>query len=98
MTATMEQQTGTAKRLVDYTKQDGLAIIALNDPPANTYTYEMNRQLDDAILDARMDDSVYVIILRGAGLRDLWEPIAWLTFYTVLIIGLAVARFRKTAD
>jgi enoyl-CoA hydratase len=67
MTATMEQETGTAKRLVDYTKQDGLAIIALNDPPANTYTYELNRQLDDAILDARMDDAVHVIILRGAG-------------------------------
>ena len=38
------------------------------------------------------------IILRGAGLRDLWEPIAWLTFYTVLIIGLAVARFQKTTQ
>ena len=58
MTATMAQETGTAKKLLDYSKQDGLAIIALNDPPANTYTYEMNRQLDDAI---------HVIILRGAG-------------------------------
>ena len=67
MTATMEQDTKTAKRLVDVTKQDGVAIIALNDPPANTYTYEMNRQLDEAILDARMDDEVYVIVLRGAG-------------------------------
>jgi ABC-2 type transport system permease protein len=37
------------------------------------------------------------IILRGAGLADLWQPIAWLAFYTVLIIGLAVARFKKTA-
>jgi len=69
MTATMAQATGTAKRLLDYTKQDGLAVIALNDPPANTYTYEMNRQLDEAILDARMDESVYVIILRGAGYK-----------------------------
>ena len=67
MTATMEQDTKAAKRLVDVTKQDGVAVIALNDPPANTYTYEMNRQLDEAILDARMDDAVYVIVLRGAG-------------------------------
>jgi len=67
MTVTMEQETKTGKRLVDVTKQDGIAIIALNDPPANTYTYEMNRQLDEAILDARMDDGVYVIVLRGAG-------------------------------
>ena len=67
MTATMEQDAKTAKRLVDVTKQDGIAVIALNDPPANTYTYEMNRQLDEAILDARMDEAVYVIVLRGAG-------------------------------
>src|SRR5437879_8236466 len=39
----------------------------MNDPPANTYTCEMNRQLDDAILKARMDNSVYVILLTGAG-------------------------------
>ena len=38
------------------------------------------------------------IILRGAGLADLWQPIAWLAFYTILIIGLAVARFKKTAE
>ncbi len=37
------------------------------------------------------------IILRGAGLEDLWRPAAWLVFYTVVIIGLAVARFKKTA-
>ncbi len=69
MTATMERETkaGAGKRLIDYSKQDGLAIIALNDPPANTYTYEMNLQIDEAILDARMDDGVHVIVLRGAG-------------------------------
>jgi ABC-2 type transport system permease protein len=38
------------------------------------------------------------IVLRGAGTRELWEPIAWLAFYTVAIIGLAVFRFRKTAS
>src|SRR5205814_114190 len=32
-----------------------------------TYTYEMMQQLDSAILRARMDDAVYVVILRGAG-------------------------------
>ena len=37
------------------------------------------------------------IVLRGAGLTELWEPVAWLTFYTLAIIGLAVSRFRKTA-
>lgn len=55
------------RSLINYRVEDGLAIIELNDPPANTYTYEMNRQIDDAILDARMNDDAYVIILRGHG-------------------------------
>ena len=45
----------------------GVAVIELCDPPANTYTYEMNRQLDEAILKARMDNDVHVIVLTGAG-------------------------------
>ena len=36
------------------------------------------------------------IILRGARLADLTTPIAWLSLYTVLIIGLAIVRFKKT--
>jgi enoyl-CoA hydratase len=54
-------------RLVDYELKDGIAIITLNDPPANTYTYEMNRQLDECILTARMEDDAHVIMLRGEG-------------------------------
>ena len=55
------------KALVTYRAEDGLAIIELDDPPANTYTYEMMRQLDDAILRARFDDSAHVIVIRGHG-------------------------------
>lgn len=55
------------KNLVNYSTANGLAIIELTDPPANTYTYEMMKQLDAAILEARMDDSVHVIVLRGGG-------------------------------
>jgi enoyl-CoA hydratase len=55
------------KTLVNYRVEDGIAIIELSDPPANTYTYEMNRQLDEAILKARMDNDVYVLLLTGAG-------------------------------
>ncbi len=53
--------------LIHYTAEDGIAVIEMDDPPANTYTYEMNLQLDTAILKARMDASVFVIILRGTG-------------------------------
>jgi len=54
-------------QLVNYTIDNGVAIIEFNDPPANTYTYEMMRDLDDAILEARLDEDVHVIVLRGAG-------------------------------
>src|SRR5262249_11464017 len=55
------------KSLINYRVDGGVAMIEMNDPPANTNTYEMNRQLDDAILKARMDDQVYVIVITGAG-------------------------------
>src|SRR5258708_1556462 len=57
----------TVNRLVNYTTEKGIAIIELNDPPANTYTYDMMRDLDDSILEARLDEDVHVIVIRGAG-------------------------------
>ncbi len=67
--ATVHGTTSTAdmKPLIRYRVESGVGIIELNDPPANTYSYEMNRQLDDAILQARMDNDVHVIVLTGAG-------------------------------
>jgi enoyl-CoA hydratase len=54
--------------LVQYERgDDGVALITLCAPPANTYSYEMMRQLDAAILDARMDDGVHVLVLCGQG-------------------------------
>ena len=52
---------------VDYSTQDGIAILALNNPKANAYDYDVMRELDAAILEARMDESVHVLIIRGAG-------------------------------
>jgi enoyl-CoA hydratase len=57
----------TVKKLADYRVKNGVAWIELTDPPANTYTYEMMRDLDDAILQARFDENVHVVVLRGAG-------------------------------
>ena len=52
---------------IRYIIADGIATIELNEPPANTYSYEMMREIDAAILDARMNDAVHVIVVRGAG-------------------------------
>jgi enoyl-CoA hydratase/carnithine racemase len=45
----------------------GVCTITLDDPPANTYSYDMMRELDDAVLQARMDAAVHVIVIIGAG-------------------------------
>jgi len=49
------------------TVNSGVCILTLDDPPANTYSYEMMRELDAAILDARMNPDVHVIVLTGGG-------------------------------
>ncbi len=60
--------TGIAsKELIKYRVEQGVAIFEMDDPPANTYSYDMMQQLDTAILKARMDESVHVIVIRGAG-------------------------------
>ncbi|HLW37641.1 MAG TPA: enoyl-CoA hydratase/isomerase family protein [Candidatus Eremiobacteraceae bacterium] len=61
-------QANDGKTLVQYRKEgDHIAVVTLDDPPANTYTHEMMRALDEAVLTARFDNAVQVIILTGAG-------------------------------
>jgi enoyl-CoA hydratase len=91
--------------LVSYRVEKGVAIFELNDPPANTYTYEMNRALDDCILRARMDDEVHVIVLRGAGekffsaganIRMLTEVTPQFKYYFCLHANETMNRLEQT--
>ena len=59
--------TETERTLVNYDVRDGVAYMTLTDPPANTYTHEMMRQLDDCIVKARFDTDVHVIVIAGEG-------------------------------
>ncbi|HEY2933902.1 MAG TPA: enoyl-CoA hydratase-related protein [Acidobacteriota bacterium] len=61
------EKTDVASNLVEYHVDGGIAFLTMNDPPANTYSYDMMRQMDEAILRARMDDAVHVLILTGKG-------------------------------
>ncbi len=54
---------------VEYAAEGGVALLTLRNPPANTYSHEMMRALDEAILRARFDDTVHVLVIRGAGDR-----------------------------
>jgi len=52
---------------VTYASGSGLALVMLSSPPANGYSHEMMRDLDEAVLRARFDASVQAIVLAGAG-------------------------------
>ena len=65
--ATTTSPVSETKQLINYRVEGGVAVIEMSDPPANTYTYEMNRQLDEAILKARFDNDVHVLLLTGSG-------------------------------
>ena len=53
--------------LIEYRVSDGIAVIELNNPPANAYTLESLKELDQAIVNARFDTGVHVMVIRGAG-------------------------------
>src|SRR5258706_14422195 len=56
-----------ADKALDYRADNGVALLELNRPPVNSYTHELVRELDDAILQARFDDAVHVIVIPGKG-------------------------------
>lgn len=61
------QESQTTGNLVEYRVEEGVSILTLNDPPANTYSYEMMQELDRSILAARMDERAQVIVITGRG-------------------------------
>ncbi len=91
--------------LVEYRVEDGVAILELNNLPANTYSYEMMRSLDEAILKARFDDEAHVIVLRGKGekffsagadIRMLQEVTPRFKYYFCLHANETLNRLEQT--
>lgn len=93
------------RNLVEHSVAEGVAILTLNDPPANTYSYEMMRQLDARILEARMDESVQVIVITGSGekffcaganIQMLGEVTPEFKYYFCLHANETLSRFEQT--
>jgi len=94
-----------AGALVGYEVLEGVAILTLDDPPANTYSYEMMQQLDRAILRARMDEAVQVILLTGRGekffcagadIRMLSDAAPEFKYYFCLHANETLSRLEQT--
>src|SRR2546427_7476961 len=95
----------TERSLVEYCAKDGIAILTLNDPPANTYSYEMMQQLDARILEARIDESVQVIVITGSGekffcaganIQMLGDVTPEFKYYFCLHANETLSRFEQT--
>jgi enoyl-CoA hydratase/carnithine racemase len=94
-----------ATNLVDYAVEGGVATITLNDPPMNAYTHEMMKGLDEAILDARFDNEVHVIVITGHGekffcaganIRMLSEVDSTYKYYFCLHSNETLSRLEQT--
>lgn len=101
----MSTQAAEKTELVRYRVEDGVAVMELSDPPANTYTHEMMRQLDEAILKARFDDSVHVIVITGQGekffcaganIKMLSEVTPQFKYYFCLHANETLTRLEQT--
>jgi enoyl-CoA hydratase/carnithine racemase len=57
----------TQTKLIVTSVKNGVMTLELTFDPGNCYTHEMMRQLDEAILQARFDEKVHVVVIRGSG-------------------------------
>src|SRR5712692_10522760 len=93
------------RNLIEYRVDKGVAILTLNDPPANTYSYQMMQQLEAGILKARMDESVQVIVITGSGekffcaganIQMLGDVTPEFKYYFCLHANETLSRFEQT--
>lgn len=91
--------------LVRYDVREGIALLTLNDPPANTYSYQMMQALDRAILRARMDENTHVIVITGNGekffcagadIKMLSEVTPTFKYYFCLHANETLSRLEQT--
>src|SRR5712692_10248282 len=104
--ATQSPKTDRKRDLAEYCVDGGVALLTLNDPPANTYSYEMMQQLDARILEARMDESVQVIVISGSGekffcaganIQMLSDVTPEFKYYFCLHANETLSRFEQTS-
>lgn len=91
--------------LVNYQTEKGVAVLTLNDPPVNAYTYEMLKELDQYILEARFDNDVHVLVLTGHGekffsaganINMLREADTTFKYYFCLHANETITRLEQT--
>lgn len=65
-----EPDVGTVTfRLADCRRYGEIAVLSVNDPPANTLTYDFVSQLENEFFELSRDPTVRAVVLSGAGER-----------------------------
>lgn len=91
--------------LVNYAVADGIATLELCNPKANAYSYEMNREIDEAVLRFRMDETAHAMVVTGAGDRFfcagadiamLQQATPAYKYYFCLHANETMSRFEQT--
>jgi enoyl-CoA hydratase len=91
--------------LVNYMTEKGVAVLTLNDPPVNAYSYEMLKELDQYILEARFDNDVHVLVITGHGekffsaganINMLRESDQTFKYYFCLHANETISRLEQT--
>lgn len=91
--------------LVNYMTEKGVAVLTLNDPPVNAYSYEMLKELDAYILEARFDNDVHVVVITGYGdkffsaganINMLREADSTFKYYFCLHANETISRLEQT--
>jgi enoyl-CoA hydratase len=91
--------------LVNYMTEKGVAVLTLNDPPVNAYSYEMLKELDQYILEARFDNDVHVLVVTGHGekffsaganINMLREADQTFKYYFCLHANETISRLEQT--
>jgi len=91
--------------LVNYMTEKGVAVLTLNDPPVNAYSYEMLKELDQCILEARFDNAVHVLVITGHGekffsaganINMLREADQTFKYYFCLHANETISRLEQT--
>ena len=52
-------------KMIESHVDNGIAVLEINRPPVNSYTTELLKEFDAAILDARFNDDVHALVITG---------------------------------
>ncbi|MCS7281661.1 MAG: enoyl-CoA hydratase/isomerase family protein [Desulfobacterota bacterium] len=63
-------------KFIIYEKKDKVARIVLNAPPSNWLTIEMMKEINDAIIDAKNDPTIQILLFDHAGEKAFCDGVS----------------------